>query len=50
MSKKIMIIMNLSALDSQTRSTGGVDTVCQMHLEGLKDYASDKHDYFNFGF
>jgi glycosyltransferase involved in cell wall biosynthesis len=44
MHKRIMIIMVLSALDGR-RSLGGVDSACQMHLQGLAEIVNDKNRY-----
>jgi polysaccharide biosynthesis protein VpsD len=48
MARKIMLIMMLSALDGH-RSLGGVDTVCQAHLQGLREM-EPRHDYTVIGF
>jgi polysaccharide biosynthesis protein VpsD len=41
--KRVMVIMALSSFDG-SRSYGGVDSVCQSHLEGLLRFGGD-HDY-----
>ena len=48
MARKIMLIMMLSALDGR-RSLGGVDTVCQVHLQGLREM-EPRHNYTVIGF
>jgi polysaccharide biosynthesis protein VpsD len=47
---KIMVIMALSALDNKTRSLGGVDTVCQMQLEGIRRFGRSDCDYIVIAF
>lgn len=43
--KPILVVMVLSATNG-TRSFGGVDSVCQMHLQGLLQYAKP-HEVFH---
>lgn len=45
MPKRVMIIMDLSTVESGVRSIGGVDTVCQMHLEGLRRCGDSGDEY-----
>lgn len=50
MRTKILILMELSALEPDIRSFGGVDSVCQMHLEGLRRHGDPEVDYVILGF
>ena len=50
MRKKVLLVMDLSALEGNVRSFGGVDTVCQMHLKGLKRWGRSDHDYVILAF
>jgi polysaccharide biosynthesis protein VpsD len=50
MRTKILILMELSALEPDIRSFGGVDSVCQMHLEGLRRHGDREVDYVILGF
>ena len=50
MRTKILILMELSALEPDIRSFGGVDSVCQMHLEGLRRHGDPEVDYVVLGF
>jgi polysaccharide biosynthesis protein VpsD len=47
---RIMLLMALSALDNKTRSLGGVDTVCQMQLDGIRRYGGSGCDYIVIAF
>lgn len=46
--RRVMVIMALSSFDG-SRSYGGVDSVCQSHLEGLRRFGGD-HDYIVVAF
>lgn len=50
MPKKVMIVMDLSTIESGVRSIGGVDTVCQMHFEGLRRFGDGGNDYLVLAF
>ena len=50
MRTKVLILMELSALEPNLRSYGGVDSVCQMHLEGLRRHGDPDVDYVILGF
>lgn len=50
MRTKVLILMELSALEPNRRSFGGVDSVCQMHLEGLRRHGDPEVDYVILGF
>lgn len=45
-----MIILDLSTVESGVRSIGGVDTVCQMHLEGLRHFGDRRSEYIVLAF
>lgn len=48
--RKILVVMDLSAIESGIRSIGGVDTVCQCHLQGLLQRSDSRFDYVVLGF
>ena len=50
MQKRVMIILDLSTVESGVRSIGGVDTVCQMHLEGLRRFGDRGSEYIVLAF